>query len=46
MTANSGVDNLRPMVPPGDAAVHAVCWFRGSMRSSQAYRTEVVVLPR
>ena len=44
VTAGSAVDNLRPIVPPGDASVHAVCWFRGSMRSSQAYRTEVVVL--
>ncbi|UUL75364.1 BNR repeat-containing protein [Pseudarthrobacter sp. Fe7] len=44
ITANSDVDNLRPMVPPGDASVRAVCWFRGTMRSSQAYEAEVVVL--
>ena len=44
ITANSQVDNLRPNVPPGDPSVHAVCWFRGAMRSSQAYETEVVVL--
>ena len=46
VTANSRVNNLRPIVPPGDAGVHAVCWFRGTMRSSQAYETEVVVLSR
>jgi len=44
VTAGSTVDNLRPMVPPGDPSVHAVCWFRGSMSSSQAYSTDVVVL--
>lgn len=44
MTWNSPVDNLRPIVPPGDPSVHAVCWFRGTMRSSQAYETEVVML--
>ena len=44
VTEGSAVDNLRPMVPPGDPSVHAVCWFRGSMDSSQAYKTEVVVL--
>ncbi|WP_457950069.1 BNR-4 repeat-containing protein [Pseudarthrobacter sp. alpha12b] len=44
ITANSRVDNLRPMVPPGNASVHAVCWFRGTMRSSQSYETEIVVL--
>ncbi|MCT9871356.1 BNR repeat-containing protein [Paenarthrobacter aurescens] len=43
VTEGSGVDNLRPMVVPGDASVHAVCWFRGSMKSSQAYETEVVL---
>ncbi|MDQ0769230.1 hypothetical protein QF031_001979 [Pseudarthrobacter defluvii] len=44
VTSGSRMDNLRPIVAPGDATVHAVCWFRGSMRSSQAYETEVVVL--
>jgi len=44
VTADSSVDNLRPMVVPGDADVHAVTWFRGSMRSSQAYETEIVAL--
>ena len=44
VTSGSQVDNLRPMVAPGNAAVHAVSWFRGTMRSSQAYETEVVVL--
>jgi len=44
VTSASSVDNLRPMVAPGDPSVHAVCWFRGTMRSSQAYETEAVVL--
>ncbi|MFF1881865.1 BNR-4 repeat-containing protein [Pseudarthrobacter sp. NPDC058196] len=43
VTEGSAVDNLRPMVPPGDPSTHAVCWFRGSMTSSQAYATDVVV---
>lgn len=44
ITSQSREDNLRPIIPPGDPDVHVVCWFRGSMRSSQAYQTEVVVL--
>ncbi|MBT2585209.1 BNR-4 repeat-containing protein [Arthrobacter sp. ISL-95] len=44
ITEGSAVDNLRPMVVPGDPSVHAVCWFRGSMISSQSYSTEVVLL--
>lgn len=44
VTAGSGSDNLRPMVVPGDETVHAVCWFRGSMRSSQAFETEIVAV--
>jgi hypothetical protein len=44
VTADSGADNLRPMVVPGDENVHAVCWFRGSMRSSQAFETEIVAI--
>ncbi|MCA4133396.1 BNR-4 repeat-containing protein [Arthrobacter sp. M4] len=44
VTEGSTVDNLRPIVVPGDPSVHAVCWFRGSMRSSQAYNAEVVGL--
>ncbi|MEW9871004.1 BNR-4 repeat-containing protein [Arthrobacter sp. HS15c] len=46
VTADSAVDNLRPMVAPGDTGVHALCWFRGSMRSSQAYETEIVAVVR
>ncbi|MBT2533428.1 BNR-4 repeat-containing protein [Arthrobacter sp. ISL-48] len=42
VTEGSDVDNLRPMVVPGDPGVHAVCWFRGSMSSSQAYVAEIV----
>ncbi len=44
ITEGSAVDNLRPMVIPGDPSVHAVCWFRGSMSSSQSYSTEMVLL--
>ena len=44
ITDGSAVDNLRPMVVPGDESVHAVCWFRGSMKSSQSYSTEIVAL--
>ena len=44
ITADSAVDNVRPIVVPGDARVHALCWFRGSMRSSQAYETEIVAV--
>lgn len=42
VTEDSDADNLRPMVVPGDPSVHAVVWFRGSMRSSQSYKAEVV----
>lgn len=42
VTQASAVDNLRPVVAPGDPGVHALCWFRGSMRSSQAFETEIV----
>ncbi|MFK0003220.1 BNR-4 repeat-containing protein [Paenarthrobacter sp. NPDC090522] len=44
VTEGSDVDNLRPIVVPGDPSIHAVCWFRGSMTSSQAYETEIVAL--
>ncbi|WP_457964601.1 BNR repeat-containing protein [Arthrobacter sp. D1-29] len=44
VTEGSAVDNLRPMVVPGDPAVHALCWFTGSMRSSQAFETEIVAV--
>jgi hypothetical protein len=42
VTEDSDADNLRPIVVPGDPSVHAVVWFRGSMRSSQSYNAEVV----
>ncbi|VXB20380.1 hypothetical protein ARTHRO9AX_130071 [Arthrobacter sp. 9AX] len=38
------MDNLRPLVVPGDAGLHVVCWFRGTMVSSQAYNAEVAAL--
>jgi hypothetical protein len=37
ITQNSSVDNLRPIVVPGDDNVHAVLWFRGTMTRSQHY---------
>jgi hypothetical protein len=44
----SEVDNLRPIVVPGDPGRVALLWFRGSMQASQRYRCEVVLrdLPR
>ena len=44
VTEDSNADNLRPIVVPGNPAVHAVLWFRGSMAASQSYNTEVVGL--
>ncbi|WP_154796271.1 BNR-4 repeat-containing protein [Occultella kanbiaonis] len=44
ITENSDVDNLRPIVVPGDPATRAVLWFRGSMTASQHYGCEVVGL--
>ena len=44
ITAGSEVDNLRPIVVPGQPGMHVVCWFRGVMASSQAFTTEVVAL--
>lgn len=46
VTAGSTVDNLRPVVVPGDPGVHAVVWFRGSMTWSQHYDCEVVGIVR
>jgi hypothetical protein len=44
ITEGSDVDNLRPIVVPGDPTVHVVSWFRGTMSSSQSYQTEIVAL--
>lgn len=43
---NPGVDNLRPIVAPGDPATTHLLWFRGDMRSSQDYDCEVVLRSR
>ncbi|HET6743725.1 MAG TPA: hypothetical protein VFH76_32530, partial [Kribbella sp.] len=44
VTANSGVDNLRPIVAPGDPSRIPLLWFRGEMTASQHYNCEVVLL--
>lgn len=48
ITEGSGVDNLRPIVAPGDPDRVPLLWFRGVMTASQHYRCEVVLhdLPR
>ena len=43
ITQESGVDNLRPIVAPGDPDRIPLLWFRGSMTASQHYRCEVVL---
>ncbi|SEE72115.1 BNR-4 repeat-containing protein [Ruania alba] len=42
ITEDSGADNLRPIVVPGDPTTLAVTWFRGSMTASQHYDCRVV----
>jgi hypothetical protein len=44
VTANSQMDNLRPVVPKWDAANRAVLWLRGSYTSAQSYNFKVVGL--
>ncbi|GAB3658167.1 BNR-4 repeat-containing protein [Glycomyces tarimensis] len=48
VTESSDVDNLRPIVAPGDPSRIPLLWFRGSMTASQHYRSEIVLrdLPR
>ena len=48
VTTNSGVDNLRPIVVPGDPSRVTLLWFRGTMSSSQHYDCEIAahVQPR
>jgi hypothetical protein len=43
ITERSEVDNLRPIVAPGDPDQIPLLWFRGSMQASQHYRCEVVL---
>jgi hypothetical protein len=48
VTEDSEVDNLRPIVAPGDPSRTPLLWFRGPMTASQHYRCEIVLkdLPR
>jgi hypothetical protein len=46
ITENSDVDNLRPIVAPGDPTRIPLLWFRGPMTASQHYNCEVVLLDR
>lgn len=43
VTEGSNVDNLRPIVAPGDPARIPLLWFRGPMTASQHYRCEIVL---
>ncbi|MFD7159290.1 hypothetical protein ACFV9C_32155 [Kribbella sp. NPDC059898] len=43
VTENSTVDNLRPIVAPGDPDRIPLLWFRGEMTASQHYNCEVVL---
>jgi hypothetical protein len=43
VTQDSNVDNLRPIVAPGDQSRVVLLWFRGEMTASQHYRCEVVL---
>ncbi|WP_035697347.1 BNR-4 repeat-containing protein [Glycomyces tenuis] len=44
VTEGSEVENLRPIVAPGDAGRIPLLWFRGTMTASQHYDCEVVLL--
>ena len=48
VTQDSGMDNLRPIVVPGDPGRVVLLWFRGTMTSSQHYDCEIAahVRPR
>lgn len=43
VTENSDVDNLRPIIAPGDPDRVVLLWFRGEMTASQHYRCEIVL---
>jgi hypothetical protein len=43
VTQDSDVDNLRPILVPGDPDHRPLVWFRGQMTASQHYRCEVVL---
>jgi hypothetical protein len=44
VTEESDVDNLRPIVAPGDPSRIPLLWFRGAMTASQHYDCEIVLL--
>lgn len=44
LTANSTVDNLRPMIPAGGGDVRAIVWMRGTYTTYANYDTDVVAL--
>ena len=46
VTEDSSADNFRPLAVPGDPSREVLAWYRGSMRSSQSYDTEVRVRVR
>src|SRR5699024_11559772 len=43
IAVDAGVDNLRPILAPGDPATEHLLWFRGTMASSQRFDCEVVL---
>jgi hypothetical protein len=44
LTADSTVDNIRPIIPPGDADHAALLWLRGTYSSYKVYDLDVVGL--
>ncbi len=44
ITRDSGVDNLRPIVPQWNSENTLLLWFRGTYRTYRDYQTEVVML--
>jgi len=44
VTANSSMDNLRPIVPQWDATHRALLWMRGTYTSAQSFNTAIVGL--
>ncbi|WP_114855748.1 TIM barrel protein [Brachybacterium sp. YJGR34] len=43
VTEDSAADNVRPIAVSGDPSRSVLTWYRGTMESSQAYDTEVLV---
>jgi hypothetical protein len=44
VTANSSMDNLRPIVPKWDGTHRALLWMRGTYSSAQSFNTAIVGL--